>query len=64
MPPPQISSVVRIEFPTPVSNCFVGDQDSALREQVFCVSKAQGEPMVEPNSVADDFWRETLPSIL
>ena len=63
LPPPQISSIGRTEFSTPVSDCFVGDKDSALREQVFYVSKAQGEPMVEPNSVADDFWRKTVASI-
>ena len=64
LPPPQISRIGRTEFSTPVSDRFVGDTDSSLCKQVFYVSKAQGEPMVEPNSVADDFWRETVASIL
>ena len=44
--PTQSSRVGRSEFLTPVSDCFVGDKDSSLSEQVFHVSKAQGEPMV------------------
>ena len=44
--PTQSSGVGRSEFLTPVSDRFVGDKDASLREQVFYVSKAQGEPMV------------------
>ena len=44
--PTQSSGVGRSEFLTPVSDRFVGDKDSSLREQVFYVAKAQGEPMV------------------
>ena len=40
-------------------NCF----DSSLRKQVFYVSKAQGEPMVQPDSVTDDFRWKAMPSI-
>ncbi len=61
--PTQSSRVGRSEFLTPVSNRLIGDKDSSLREQVFYVSKAQGEPMVEPNSVADDFRWKAMPSI-
>ena len=60
---PQSSGIAGSEFPTPVSDRSVGDKDSSLREQDFYVSKAQGKLMVEPNSVADDFWRETVASI-
>jgi len=61
--PTESSGVRRSEFLTPVSDRFVGDKDSSLREQVFCVSKAQGEPMVQPNGVTDDFRRKAMPSI-
>jgi len=61
--PPQISSIGRTEFLTPVSDRFIRNNDSSLREQVFYVSKAQGEPMVEPNSVADDFRRKAMASV-
>ena len=62
--PTQGAGVERAEFLTPVSDRFIGDKDSSLREQVFYVSKAQGEPMVEPNSVTDDYMREAMPSIM
>jgi hypothetical protein len=39
---------------TPVPDGFVRDRDTALREEVFDVAKAQGEPVVEPDGVADD----------
>ena len=61
--PTQSSRVGRTEFLTPVSDRFVGDKDFSLREQVFYVSKAQGGPMVEPDSVTDDFRRKAMPSI-
>ncbi len=59
----QSSGVGRSEFLTPVSERFVGDKDSSLCKQVFYVSKAQGEPMVQPNGVTDDFRRKAMPSI-
>ncbi len=61
--PTQSAGIGRSEFLTPVSDRFVGDKDSSLREQVFYVSKAQGEPMVEPDSVTDDFRRKAVASI-
>ena len=61
--PPQFSCVAGSKLPTPVSDCFVGDQDSSLREQVFYVSKTQGEPVVQPDSVTDDFRRKAVASI-
>ncbi len=61
--PTQSSGVGRSEFLTPVSDRFVGDKDSSLCKQVFYVSKAQGEPVVQPNGVTDDFKRKAVASI-
>ncbi len=61
--PTQSSGVGRSEFLTPVSDCFVGDKDPSLCKQVFYVSKAQGEPVVQPNGVTDDFRRKAMPLI-
>jgi hypothetical protein len=47
----------------PVPDGFVGDGDAALREDVFDVSEAQIEAVVEPDRVADDRGRESLPWI-
>ncbi len=37
------------------------EEDAALREQVSYVSTAQGEPMVQPDSVTDDFRWKAMP---
>ena len=61
--PTQSAGVGLSEFLTPVSDRFIGDKDSSLGEQVFYVSKAQGEPMVQPNGATDDFRRKAVASI-
>ena len=61
--PTQSAGVGRSEFLTPVSDRFIGDKDSSLGEQVFYVTKAQGEPMVQPNGVTDDFRRKEVTPI-
>jgi len=61
--PTQSSGVGRSEFLTPVSDRFIGDKDSSLCKQVFYVTKAQGEPMVQPNGVTDEFRWKAMRSI-
>ncbi len=61
--PTQSAGVGRSEFLTPVSDRFIGDKDSSLCKQVFYVSKAQGEPMVQLDSVTDDFRWKAMRSI-
>jgi len=61
--PTQSAGVGLSEFLTPVSDRFIGDKDFSLGEQVFHVSKAQSEPMVQPNGVTDDFRRKAVASI-
>jgi hypothetical protein len=34
-----------------------------LREEIFDVAKAEGEPVIEPNGVADDGGRESVAGI-
>jgi hypothetical protein len=60
LPTPQATSVLRTEPPTPLSNRLVGDGDAALSEEIFGISKAHTEPVVEPNGVTDDFRRESV----
>ena len=61
---PQLSSIARAKFQTPIPNCLVRNTDVSLSKQILDVSKAQCEPMVQPDSVADDFRWKTMPSIL
>ena len=50
--------VVRPEGCTPLADNFVGDSDATFCEQVFHVSKAKGESMIEPHGVRDDIrWK-------
>jgi hypothetical protein len=67
--PLQFSGIVRTELLTPEPNRLIGDDDSAFGEKILDISKAQAKPMVNPDGIADDFWRETMtvvarPSVL
>ena len=61
--PAQGSRGLRSELPAPGPNGFVGHRDAALGEKVLSVAKAQREPMVQPDGVADHFGREAVSSI-
>ena len=58
--PLQFSGIVRTELLTPQSNRFIRDDDSAFGEKILDIPKAQAETMVNPDRIADDFWRETM----
>lgn len=51
------------KLPTPVSDGLVGGYDSTLCQEVFNISEAQAESVVEPNGVAYNFRRESVSSI-
>jgi hypothetical protein len=57
--PLQSSGVLRSELLTPESNRFIRDDDSAFGEKILD-SEAQAETMINPDGIADDFWRETM----
>ena len=62
LPSPQSAGVFGSKLAAPGSNGFVGYGDSTLSEQVLDIAKAQREPMVQPNGVADDFgWESVTP---
>ena len=50
----QGSSVSRAEFATPLPNRLVGDNDTALSQQILDVAEAEGEPVIQPHGVADN----------
>ena len=58
--PLQFSGIVRTELPTPDSNRFIRNDDSPFREKILDISEAQAETMVNPDGIADDFWRKTV----
>ena len=61
--PPQSAGVLGSKLSAPESNGFVEYSDAPLREKVFDIAKAQSEPMVQPNRVADDLGWEAVTSI-
>jgi hypothetical protein len=43
---------------TPLSHGFIGDDDPALSEKLFDITKTEREAEIEPHSMADNFRRE------
>ncbi len=52
------------ELETPEADCLVGDDDPSFGQQILHVSKAECEPVVEPDGMTDDFRWETVTSIV
>ena len=48
------------EFPTPLPNRLVGDNDPAFGQKIFDITEAQAEPIVVPDGVTDDFGWESV----
>src|ERR1700746_624506 len=60
---PQLRCNDRPEMIHPASDCFVRNHDSALREQILDVTKAEGEPKIEPDRLVNDLRREPIPGV-
>lgn len=58
--PLQLSSIVRTELLTPMSNGFIGNYDSAFGEKILDISETQAETMIDPDGMANDFDRKTV----
>ncbi len=43
------------ERTTPLTNGLVGDSDPAFGQEIFDIAKAQGEPVIKPHRLRDDF---------
>src|SRR5262245_43834431 len=59
-PSSQPIGVVLPKLPTPFADGFVGHRDATFEQELFHVAVAQGESLVEPDSVADDFARKAV----
>ncbi len=54
----QVSSNRRAKFEEPAPYALVGNIEAPLGKQILHISKAQSEPGVEPNGVANDVrWK-------
>ena len=54
----------RSEVVHPAPDSFVGHHDTAFRQQIFDVAKAQGKPDVKPDRLLDDFQWEPVPFVI
>jgi hypothetical protein len=59
-PPSQPIGVILPKLQTPFADSFVGHRDAAFEQELFHVAVAQGEAIVEPDPVADDFARKAV----
>jgi hypothetical protein len=57
------TGVLSSEFHRPLSDRLVSDIHATLDEHFFDFPEAQTESIVEPDSVADDLRRETMPHV-
>ncbi len=59
----QVSDVPWPKLETPLADGFVGNRDSPLGQEIFDITEAQTEAVVEPHGVADDRRGESVPVI-
>jgi hypothetical protein len=61
MLPLQSSAVESAELDTPETDCFSADGDTSFCEEIFDISMAEIEAVVEPDGITDDVGRESVP---
>jgi len=57
------TSILGTELPAPLSDGLVGDHDSPLCQEIFDISQAQAEAVVEPNGMADYLRWESVSAV-
>ena len=66
-PTPALLQLARIFWPksvAPLSDRFVGNLDPTFRQEIFDVTVAEAEAVVQPNGVTDDFRWKSLSMIV
>jgi len=58
--PFQCSPIARPKLEAPAPDRLVGDLNAALGKEILDITVAKSESVIEPDSVVDDFWRETM----
>jgi hypothetical protein len=56
----QSSGILRPKSVAPLTNRFIRNFDSPLSQEIFDIPKTETESMVQPNSMTDDFRRESM----
>src|SRR5262249_16880532 len=60
----QLIGILLAKFATPLADRLIGHDDSAFKQELFDITKAQTESEVEPDGVADDLHRKAVVLIL
>jgi len=61
--PLQTLYITRSEFSAPLSDGFERNQDAAFGQQIFDITEAHTETMIDPHGIADDFRRESVSAV-
>jgi hypothetical protein len=56
-------SIAGSEFSAPLSHRFERDDDTAFGQQIFNITEAHTETVIDPHSIADDFGRESVSTV-
>lgn len=51
------------EFSAPLADRFERDDDSAFGQQIFNITEAHTETVIDPHGIADDFRRESVSAV-
>jgi|GEM_PF-1624076 len=54
------ANITRAEFTAPITNGFIANRDATLGQHLFDVTVAQGESVIEPNSMANNLRRKAV----
>ena len=57
------AGIGRTKFQAPASYRFIGHDDPAFREEFFDFTKTETEAVIQPDGVADDCRRESVPLV-
>jgi hypothetical protein len=55
--------VLGAESFAPLSNRFIGNAYPTFSQEIFDISKTQGEPVIQPNGMRDDVGRNSVSAI-
>jgi hypothetical protein len=56
----QSAGINGTEFDAPQANRFSADGDASFGEQVFYISVAEVEAIIEPHGIGNDIWRGSM----
>ena len=51
------------EFYASKTDCLSADGDASFSEEIFDITVAEIETIIEPDRVTDDIWRESVPFV-